>query len=182
MRSSLSIAEVVTASASESEEDEDETADASEQIDGDAKRRRNRGKRSKKRNRREAQQQQQTSGTSTPDHPSNLGVPLSQASTRTASPKPAAPAPSTPLEKIAALRATLTGYQQDVEAFRRGPPTDPAKREFEHKKLSEMILTQVLLKLDAVETEGDADARGRRKELVRETQGVLQELDAFMRR
>ena len=174
----LSIAEA-SASVSESDDDDEDGATVDgDQVDGDGKRRRNRGKRTKRRNRRE----QQTSGTSTPDQYSNLGVPLSQASTRTASPTPKpAPIPTTPRDKLNALQATLTGFQHEAENFRRNPPPDQAKREFEHKRLSETILTQVLLKLDAVETEGDADARQKRKDLVKETQGVLNGLDATMK-
>ena len=190
-----SIADVPPQSPSESEDDEfdDGVEDGSAlAVDGDGvKRRRNRGKRSKRRNRREA-----ASGTSTPDQYSNpnpnLGVPLSQTSTRTASPssRPAPPptsqppppsSPATPLDKLNALHATLGSFIRECEAFKRNPPADPAKKQFEHKRLSETILTQVLLKLDAVETEGDVEARGRRKELVRETQGVLNELDAFVK-
>ena len=185
----LSVAESDDSSGDSGDDDLDGPASPTGE-DGQRKRR-NRGKKSKRKNRREAAREAE-SGTSTPDHRSspNLGVPLSQASTHTGgsragsraqSPKPPG-TPLTALDKINALRATLTSYQSDVDNFLRHPPDEQSKRDFEHKKLSETILTQVLLKLDAVETEGDADARTRRKELVKETQGVLNELDAAMKK
>lgn len=93
----------------------------------------------------------------------------------TASPRP--PIPVTPLEKLNAAGQTLQGLQAQCVEFRKNPPAEPAKREFEHKRLSETILTQVLLKLDAVETD-ELEARARRKELVKQAQQVLNDLDA----
>ena len=60
------------------------------------------------------------------------------------------------------------------------PPKDEKSRDFEYKKLSESILTQVLMKLDGVETEGNEVLRATRKELVRETQGWLNDMDRMM--
>ncbi|KAL1297120.1 hypothetical protein AAFC00_004699 [Neodothiora populina] len=92
-------------------------------------------------------------------------------------PAPAPLKPTTPLAKIDAVGRTLRELLPQCVQFTNSPPSDHAKKEFEHKRLSETILAQVLLKLDAVDTEGDPDARARRKELVKETQRVLSGLD-----
>jgi hypothetical protein len=61
--------------------------------------------------------------------------------------------------------------------FTRSPPKDRAKCEDEHRRLTETILGRVILRLDAVEPNGDEMIRARRKELIRESQQVLTELD-----
>ena len=89
----------------------------------------------------------------------------------------------TPIEEIDFLlnkfRTELV--PQGLE-FISNTPVDAKKRDLEYRRNSETILTQILLKSDAVDTEGDMDARMRRKELVKEVQGFLNDLDVAAKR
>ncbi|KAF3006736.1 hypothetical protein E8E13_009693 [Curvularia kusanoi] len=93
-------------------------------------------------------------------------------------PKPAAAAPQTPAQKLDAVASKFhTEFVPLCVQFMSNPPADKSKRDFEYKKLSETILTQIIFKLDGVDTEGDPDARVQRKALVKEVQGMLSKLD-----
>ena len=84
----------------------------------------------------------------------------------------------TPMEEIEFLtnkfRTEL--IPQGIE-YITNTPNDPKMRDFDYRRVSETILTQILMKLDSVETEDDSGARIRRKELVREVQDFLNDLD-----
>ena len=89
----------------------------------------------------------------------------------------------TPMEEIDFLshkfRTELV--PQGLE-FISSTPTDAKKRDFEYKRISETILSQIMLKADAVETDGDTSARPRRKELVMEVQAFLHDVDVAAKR
>lgn len=89
--------------------------------------------------------------------------------------------PSTPAEALSMIDDTFrTEILPQVHNFIQYPPRDEKSRDFDYKKLSETILTQILMKLDGVETEGNEGLRAKRKELVRETQGWLNDLDRIV--
>ncbi|RFU25302.1 hypothetical protein B7463_g11033, partial [Scytalidium lignicola] len=109
----------------------------------------------------------------------NLSPPAS--SSYTGSPRTASPSPAilrTPMDKLEAIANHFHDNILPVcKKFIKSPPTEEKKKQFEHAKLSEIIMNDALLKLDAVVTDGDDSARQRRKELVREAQAILHELD-----
>jgi hypothetical protein len=86
-----------------------------------------------------------------------------------------------PVETIEAVRdhvvTTLLPLVNDFIAGNAGESRD--KREDMHRRLGETIMSQ-LLKLDGVESE-DPQVRARRKEVVREIQGMLDALDKALR-
>ena len=92
------------------------------------------------------------------------------------------PTPTTTLGKIAVLEDKFrTEYRPQCEELITNPPKEKEKREFEYKKVTETIMTQVLLKLDGVETEGDENARTKRKGLVKEIQEWLTRCDGVVK-
>jgi hypothetical protein len=167
------------------EEDDTEAGDDSGVNAASKKKRRNRGGRKNKK---------KGSGTSTPAMGySNAGPTPAEflpTPTNFSGPRPtpspqSAPPPATPQTAIGKMDALASKFHTEFVPlciqYLQNPPEDKAKRQFEYKKLSETILAQILLKLDGVETEGDPDARVRRKELVREVQNMLNKLDEVVK-
>lgn len=86
--------------------------------------------------------------------------------------------PGGPMEKLNSIGVHFTTNLLPLcHKFTANPPSDPKKREDEHRRITETVMQQVILKLDEVDTQGEEDARARRKELVRHVQNVLKEMD-----
>jgi len=113
-------------------------------------------------------------------HPSRSNTPLNQNQNQSQS-QSQQPRPTSPLDKLGELSNLYrTQFEPLCTQFLRSPPADARARDLEYKRLSEIVLTQVIMKTDAIETEGNQELRDRRRALVKETQAMLHSLDAFM--
>lgn len=160
---------------------DDDSSESSEEIvvaDPDGKQSSKSSRNKKKRNKKK---------TSPRDSSANLDVPQDSAggSRRTSGDESrnpsrvASPAvPGSPMEKLQSISSHFnTKLLPLCVEFSAHPPSDIKKCEDEHRKLSETIMQQVLLKLDEVETGGDPDIRAKRKELVNQVHNVLKGID-----
>jgi hypothetical protein len=167
------------------EDDDDDDVDSGANSSGKKKPRKRGGRKSKKKGASSAN----ASGTSTPGYvgqgagseylpiPSHVNAQPRPTSAPPQNP-PRAVTPQTPSAKLDAIASKFhTEFVPLAIQYMNNPPEEKAKRDFEYKKLSETILTQIIFKLDGVETEGDQEARLQRKALVKEVQGMLTKLD-----
>ncbi|KAI1080750.1 hypothetical protein F5B20DRAFT_570217 [Whalleya microplaca] len=140
---------------------------------------------SKKNKNKKSKSKKKKDRTSPPESTANLEVPgqreggnRSPDPSRHPSRVPSPVVPNGPKEKLEAIRSHFeTELQPLCQDFIENPPKDAKKRGDEYRKLSETVFQHVLLKLDEVDTGGDAAIRARRKELVNYVQGFLNGVD-----
>lgn len=168
------------------DDDDEDDVDSGANTSGKKKPRKRGGRKSKKKG---GASSANASGTSTPGYvgpgagSEYLPIPshFNAAPRPTSAPPPSAPRAATPQTPLGKLDAIASKFHTELVPlavqYMNNPPEEKAKREFEYKKLSETILTQIIFKLDSVETEGDPEARTQRKALVKEVQGMLGKLD-----
>jgi hypothetical protein len=167
------------------EDDDDDDVDSGANTSGKKKSRKRGGRKSKKKGPASAN----ASGTSTPGYVGQgadseyLPIPsrINAHPRPTSAPPQSASKPAEPQSAKGKLEALSSRFHTEfvplAVKFMNNPPEERTKRDFEYKKLSETILTQIIFKLDGVETEGDQDARLQRKAIVKEVQGLLNKLD-----
>ena len=99
------------------------------------------------------------------------------------SPAQLPPSPSlnmapTPLGKIELLEGYLEAVIRPLcRDYIEDPPRDQKKREFEHRRIGETAMQQVILKADGIDIGGDDFVRQRRKALLGEIEALLGAVD-----
>lgn len=125
-----------------------------------------------------------TEKSAAPQHDPNTLAPHDD---RRPSPSRRSAAPS-PAPSFRGLRTTYEQVERLASYFRSSlrpmceeyiadPPADSRTRSLEHKKLGETVLAEVILKADGIDVDGDEDARGARRALIKEAQAILRQLD-----
>lgn len=87
--------------------------------------------------------------------------------------------PSSPMGKVQALEDQYYDKWYPLsQAYLSTPPQDPQTREKEWRKLSESIMRHIIEAADAIELQGDQEARAERKKVLNNAQDLVKRLDA----
>ena len=105
-----------------------------------------------------------------PSHPPQSSTPIPTSVPRAA--------PNTPLGKLQTLSDSFHDKWVPLcHKFMARPPTSPQEREKEHLKLSESVMTHIILQADAIEVDSN-DARQFRKGMLKEVNEAMRKIDA----
>ena len=89
--------------------------------------------------------------------------------------------PHTPMGKLQTLSDTFRDEWLPLcRKFMASPPLATQDREKEHRRLSESVMTHIILKADAIEVD-TTEARGFRKGLLREVNDAMKKIDAVVK-
>lgn len=87
--------------------------------------------------------------------------------------------PNSPMGKVQALEDQYYDKWYPLsQAYLSTPPQDPQSREKEWRKLSESIMRHIIEAADAIELQGDQEARAERKKVLNNAQDLVKRLDA----
>ncbi|EEH19866.2 hypothetical protein PABG_02125 [Paracoccidioides brasiliensis Pb03] len=107
------------------------------------------------------------------------------------SPRPSSlPTPSPNLNTIKSPQAKLSLLSEYFHStlkpllneYVEHTPTDQKTRDFEHRKLSETTMAQLILKVDGIEIDGDEEVRQQRRTLILTVQNALKRIDEAQKR
>lgn len=107
-----------------------------------------------------------------PSHPSPSTTPAPASVPRAAD-------PNSPLGKLQTLSDTFHEHWLPLcRKFISNPPSHAQERQKEHRRLSESVMTHIILKADAIEVMDSMDARTFRRALVNEVNETMKKIDA----